>query len=76
MRQSYRAVAGHLQRGVADAIGLERRAPFVEGPTVELDRKTVLGPDAVNLEAGHIHVDRRRRQVGLPAQVEEVPLEI
>jgi hypothetical protein len=69
-------VAGYLERGVADAIGLEGRSALVEGPAVELHDQPAVGPDEVDLEAGHIDIDRRPRKARFPANVEEVSLEV
>jgi hypothetical protein len=70
------SIAGNLKRRIPDAIFLERQPPLVEGAAVELCNETPVGPDEVDLEAGDFDIDRRLRQPRLPADVEEVPLEL
>ena len=64
-----------LQRGIPNAVPLERRAGTVEVVPVELDNEPPLVPDDVHLDACGEGVDCGRRQAGAPAQVEKSTLE-
>ena len=69
-------MTGDLERGVSNAVTLERRPRSMKGVAVQLNDEVPIQPGRVDLEAGHAHVDRWLRQPSVAAEVDEQPLQL
>jgi hypothetical protein len=70
------SIAHDLQGAVPDPIALEGLPCAVVLVAVELDHDALSEPDEVDLETRNEAIDQWSRQVGLPAKLEEEPLQL